>query len=288
MSYDKTMNFLIFDGDPNGLIMGELSNWNGRVYKISRNALARFGSRPDCQHTGVYFLFGRDQDLNDTIYVGEAEKMLSRLKQHINAHEEWNECVAVISKDDHLNKAHVKHLEYDFYQQATQAHRYIVTNSTIPTCSSVSEYDQAMLSEFIDYTKLLVNTLGYKPFEGITAVFGDDHASGIAMKYMIKSSKGADACGISVANGFTVLKGSKIAPTVTPSFAVNLQKIRNRLMEHGVIDENHTFTRDYLFSSPSTAASIVRGVNTNGQTAWKNQQGQMLSQVEAIEIGGEP
>lgn len=40
MSYDKTMNFLIFDGNPNGLIMGELSNWNGRVYKIARNALA--------------------------------------------------------------------------------------------------------------------------------------------------------------------------------------------------------------------------------------------------------
>ena len=65
------MNFLIFDGNPNGLIMGELSNWNGRVYKIARNALTSFAHRPDCQHTGVYFLFGRDQDMNDTIYVGE-------------------------------------------------------------------------------------------------------------------------------------------------------------------------------------------------------------------------
>ena len=50
MSYDKTMNFLIFDGNPNGLIMGELSNWNGRVYKIARNALTSFAHRPDCQH----------------------------------------------------------------------------------------------------------------------------------------------------------------------------------------------------------------------------------------------
>ena len=29
----------IFDGNPNGRIMCELSNWNGRVYKISRNDL---------------------------------------------------------------------------------------------------------------------------------------------------------------------------------------------------------------------------------------------------------
>ena len=286
MSYDKTMNFLIFDGNPNGLIMGELSNWNGRVYKISRNALASFANRPDCQHTGVYFLFGRDQDMNDTIYVGEAEQMLKRLKQHINDHEEWNDCVAVISKDNHLNKAHVKHLEHDFYQQAVQAQRYTVINGMVPTCSSVSEYDQAMLSEFIDHTKLLVNTLGYKAFEGIAVISVLPNTPPSVMEYAIKGSRGADARGISVADGFTVLKGSKVASGTTPSFSASLQKMRNRLIETGVIDGNFLFTRDYLFSSPSTAASIVRGASSNGRTQWKNQNGQTLAMVEAMGIGG--
>jgi len=36
MAFNKTLNLLIFDGDPNGMIMCELSNWNGRIYKISR------------------------------------------------------------------------------------------------------------------------------------------------------------------------------------------------------------------------------------------------------------
>lgn len=285
MSYDKTMNFLIFDGNPNGLIMGELSNWNGRVYKISRNALASFVHRPDCQHTGVYFLFGRDQDMSDTIYVGEAEHMLTCLKQHINDHEEWNDCIAVISKDDHLNKAHVKHLEHDFYQLAMHAHRYAVTNSTVPTCSSVSEYDQAMLSEFIDHTKLLVNTLGYKAFEGISVVSVPPNTPPSVMEYAIKGSRGADARGISVADGFTVFKGSKVASGTTPSFSSSLQKMRNRLIETGVIDSNFLFTRDYLFTSPSTAASIVRGASSNGRTQWKNQNGLTLAMVEAMEIG---
>ena len=285
MSYDKTMNFLIFDGNPNGLIMGELSNWNGRVYKISRNALASFANRPDCQHTGVYFLFGRDQDMNDTIYVGEAEQMLKRLKQHINDHEEWNDCVAVISKDNHLNKAHVKHLEHDFYQQAVQAQRYTVINGMVPTCSSVSEYDQAMLAEFIDHTKLLVNTLGYKAFEGIAVISVLPNTPPSVMEYAIKGSRGADARGISVADGFTVLKGSKVASGTTPSFSASLHKMRNRLIETGVIDGDFLFTRDYLFSSPSTAASIVRGASSNGRTQWKNQNGQTLAMVEAMEIG---
>ncbi len=280
MSYDKTMNFLIFDGDPNGLIMGELSNWNGRVYKISKGALPRFALRDDFQHTGVYFLFGRDSEMNDTIYVGEAEKMFNRLKQHINDHEEWNECVAVISKDDHLNKAHVKHLEYVFYEQAEQAHRYKIVNSTVPTCSSVSEYDQAMLSEFIDHAKLLVNTLGYKAFEKITILPESSSAPSSVIEYAIKGNRDIDARGVSVPNGFTVLKGSKIASTPKPSFPESLKKIRQRLIDTGIIDQNSRFTCDYLFSSPSTAATIVRGVNTNGRIAWKNSRGQTLSQVE--------
>ena len=37
MGFNKTIQMCIFDGNPNGRIMCELSNWNGRVYKISRN-----------------------------------------------------------------------------------------------------------------------------------------------------------------------------------------------------------------------------------------------------------
>ena len=91
--------------------MCELSNWNGRVYKVSRNDLNEFANRADSEFTGVYFLFGKDEENNDTVYVGEAEKMLVRLKQHLKDHNYWNDCVVVISKDNVLNKAHVKFLE---------------------------------------------------------------------------------------------------------------------------------------------------------------------------------
>jgi hypothetical protein len=60
--------------------------------------------------------------------------------------------------------------------------------------------------------------------------------------------------------------------------------MRNRLIETGVIDSNFLFTRDYLFTSPSTAASIVRGASSNGRTQWKNQNDLTLAMVEAMEI----
>ena len=56
-------------------------------------------------------MFGKNEKNNDTIYIGEAEKMFTRLKQHIRDSEYWNDCIAVISKDNLLNKAHVKYLE---------------------------------------------------------------------------------------------------------------------------------------------------------------------------------
>lgn len=34
MAFSKTIQMYIFDGNPNGRIMCELSNWNGRIYKI--------------------------------------------------------------------------------------------------------------------------------------------------------------------------------------------------------------------------------------------------------------
>ena len=167
MSFNKTIQMCIFDGNPNGRIMCELSNWNGRVYKISRNDLSEFSERADAEYTGVYFLLGKDEENTDTVYVGEAEKMLVRLKQHLKDKNYWNDCVVVISKDNILNKAHVKFLENKFYNLANDANRATVINSTVPTCSSISEFDEAMLLEFIENSRLLVNTLGYKVFDKI-------------------------------------------------------------------------------------------------------------------------
>ena len=104
MAFSKTIQMYIFEGNPNGRIMCELSNWNGRIYKISRNELSEFAKRKDSENTGVYFLFGKDESNFDTVYVGEAEKMFTRLKQHLKE-DYWNDCIAVISKDNLLNKA---------------------------------------------------------------------------------------------------------------------------------------------------------------------------------------
>ena len=278
MTFNKTIQMCIFDGNPNGRIMCELSNWNGRVYKISRNDLSEFANRPDCEYTGVYFIFGKYEDNKDTVYVGEAEKMLVRLKQHLKDHNYWNDCVVVISKDNILNKAHVKYLENKFYTLAVDAKRSSIINNTVPTCSSISEFDESMLSEFIENARLLVNTLGYKVFDRIdTSVVENENSDTI---FHIAAARGADAKGLLVPDGFMVIKGSKIAKDTVPSMASNLVNLRNIMLEKNIINQEFVFVTDYIFTSPSLAAAIVMGRNANGRTEWKNINNKSIKDIE--------
>lgn len=278
MAFSKTIQMYIFDGNANGRIMCELSNWNGRVYKISRSEISEFAKRTDSENTGVYFLFGKDDENNDTIYIGEAEKMLTRLRQHLKDVNYWNDCITVISKDNLLNKAHVKYLENKFYLMAQESGRAIIVNSTIPTCSSISEYDEAMLEEFMSNTKLLVNTLGYKVFDNLEETSVKQNQNELI--FQISAARGAQASGMIVADGFAVLKGSTIATTTTPSMFDSMQKLRNKLLTEKIIDENFKFTKDYIFSSPSLAASIVMGRSANGRTEWKTSDHKSIKDFE--------
>ena len=281
-NFDKTIQMCIFGGNPNGRIMCELSNWNGRVYKISRNDLAEFSKRADAENTGVYFLFGKTDSNIDTLYVGEAEKIITRIKQHLKDDNYWNDCIVVISKDNLLNKAHIKFLEHQFHQLAVESNRAKVINNTIPTCSSVSEYDVAMLTEFIENTKLLVNTLGYKIFDSIEENLIEAQEKNDV--FYIKAARGADGKGFIVSDGFVVMKGSKVAYNSANSISPSLLKLRKELFNQGIINSNHEFVKDYVFTSPSYAASIVMGRNANGRTEWKTIDHESLKQVEEKKI----
>ena len=278
MTFSKTIQMYIFDGNPNGRIMCELSNWNGRVYKVSRNEISEFSKREDAENTGVYFLFGKDENNVDTIYIGEAEKMLTRIKQHLKDTVYWNNCILVVSKDNLLNKAHVKFLENKFYLIAKDSGRAVVINSTIPTRSSISEYDEAMLKEFISNTKLLVNTLGYKVFDTIeeSTIKNEDNS----MNFSITTTKGVKANGLLVADGFVVLAGSIVTNSTVPSMSPNLKKLRDNLFTKEIINKDNVFNQDHIFTSPSLAAATVLGRNANGRTEWKTQDQKSIQDLE--------
>jgi hypothetical protein len=282
MSFGKTIKIFLIDGDPNGRMSCELSNWSGKAYKIPRIKVKDCADRNDLSSTGVYLLFGKDEDDKDLIYIGEAESILKRLNQQLTAKDFWHEAIVFISKDENLNKAHIKYLENRLHELAKTANRYRVDNSIVPTQSSISESDRAEMEEFISYIKLLVNTLGHKAFDEKRA-----HKSRQKQDtFYLSGARGAEARGESSADGFVVLKGSKAAGSVVNSMTSSLVNMRNKLLEAGVIvakGEYLEFPDDYIFSSASAAASIVLGRNANGLAEWKLKDGRTLKAFESNE-----
>jgi hypothetical protein len=282
--FGKTIKLFLVDGEPNGRMTCELSNWTGKAFKIPRRKIKDSIDRPELTNTGIYILFGKSDKLDKKglAYIGEAEEIYKRLIQQLSSKEFWTEAIVFVSKDENLNKAHIKYLESRIYEMAIEINRYDILNHQIPTKSSISESDQAEMEEFLENVRLLVNTLGYNIFEEIRQK-AEDGIDEELNTFYIEAARGANAKGQMTNEGFAVLKDSEIATSTTKSFPENLKNLRNELIKQGVIknrEDKLIFKDDYLFSSPSSAAAIVMGRSANGLTEWKLKDGKILKAVE--------
>lgn len=208
----RNLKIFLMDGSASGRWMCELSNWTGKAYKIPRTSYKKSIDREELRNPSVYFLFGYDDENGKPlVYIGETEDAIQRLGDHIKNEKKdyWVEAIVFISKDDHLNKAHIKYLESRFYEIARDIDRYEVMNSTPPKRSTVSEAEQSEMEEFIDNAKLVVSALGHKVFEPLIPVIEtvqvvDDEA--ISDYLYLKTNKGLSATGLVAPDGFIVLR----------------------------------------------------------------------------------
>ncbi len=283
VAFGKAISLYLIDGDPSGRIIGELYNWTGKAYKIPRTLLKGSVDREELFKAGIYFLFGRDENDPEInlVYVGEAEEVFKRLAQHQDK-DFWNEAVIFISKDDNLNKAHIKFLEFKAFEAMTKANRALIQNGNTPNRPAISEPEQAVMTEFFQNLSLLVSTLGFKVFEPLT-----QPKTKASPTFFIKGPRGADAKAQVTNEGIVVLEGSCAATNVVPSMQEWGINLRSRLMDTGVLvaaNESLRFTKDYLFATPSTAAVVVMGRSANGLTEWKDKKGRTLKESEGFGI----
>lgn len=269
MPIGKSISLFLIDGTTDGVVACELFNWTGKGYKIPRSHLKELSEREDINRAGVYFLVGRDEADSEATYIGEAEEVYKRLLQHQDK-DFWTEALVFISKDENLNKAHIKYLEYALYKSAAEAARYHLLNSNTPSQPAISEAERAVMTEFTEHLRLLVGTMGYKLFEKLTkpTIRKQD-------RYFISAARGADATAVVTSEGMVVFKGSKIATSEVPSTPQAFRAKREKLIKDGVV-KKFAFMRDYLFSSPSTAAAVIMGRSANGLIEWKRQDGSTL------------
>ncbi len=270
MAYGKAIELFLVDGVPDGLITAELSNWNGKAIKIPRTDVISC-KRDDIADVGVYFLFCETEKGIDSVYIGEAENILERLKQHIHEYDKdkekyyWSTAVAITGRD--LNKALIRYLEDKFVQYARNCKQYEVLTKNTFSNTVLKDSQIAIMEEFIDHSKTLISVLGYK-------VFTERHEINIPpTEILYCKGGGAEAKGYYSTGGFTVLADSTISDHEVESFKTRVKgyyELKRKLEENRVID-GRKFTVDYEFNSPSAAAAVVLGRSANGKKEWNIQ-----------------
>ena len=126
------------------------------------------------------------------------------------------------------------------------------------------------MDEFFEDVKFLAAFMGCNIFEV---------SQPKAEHIFYTKGRGYDAKGFYSSNGFTVLKGSVIAKSMTPSFHWK-EKRESMLQGYTAIEgDKLVMTSDKTFSSPSTAADFCLGRSANGWIEWKDKAGNTLDSV---------
>ena len=281
MAYGKSIELFLVNGTADSLITAELSNWNGKALKIPRIEVASC-SRDDITQAGVYFLFCKEDDGRDSVYIGEAENVKERLVQHLRDYQSekekyyWNTAVIFIGRD--LNKALIRYLENRFVEIARSCKRYTVLTKNTYRNTVMKESQIAVMEEFVDNVKTLINALGYKVLEPVRQVDSDAATADDELLYI--ATGGATATGSVTSEGFVVLKGATVNEKVSvKSLSAGMVKMREKYLKEGKV-ENLVTTEALLFSSSSAAADFVLGYSVSGPRTWKTKDGRSLKEIE--------
>ncbi len=285
MTQPFSIKIFLTDGTVDGLRIVEKTNWTGVALCFPRLALPAVKNHDYFSRAGVYILHGRaeSEEFRQRIYIGEADELRARLTTHARGEKEfWTQCVAFTSKDEDLNKAHVRYLEARLLEIAGAVGRVELDNGKPQNTPRLSEADKAFAEAFLSDMLLIYPIVGIEAFER------PDENPVVDSPKLILRGEGTNAEGREVSEGFLVYKGATGRLSTTPSFK-DPRRLRDLLIAEGVLVSNGTayrLARDYVFGASSTAACVLLGRSANGRVEWKDETGRTLAQIQDAAQGG--
>lgn len=276
-----TVKIFLAQGDPDSIRTAEISNWSGKAVAGPRSQLDMILTREEAGKPGVYFLAGVHPETGrPTVYIGEAEVIKSRVKGHLDR-DFWKTIIFFVSKDENLTKAHIKYLEGKLIEIAKAADRFELDNAN-GSGSRLPESDAADMDVFLAKIEQLLPVLGQDFLRPVVKAASRSPTSDL----LISTIKKCKATGRQSENGFLVFKGSEAVPKERASVRTYPYpaKLRAQLLDDGVLKRGQDrllFAKDYEFTSPSAAASVVHGGHVNGLIVWKDAKGRTLKDREA-------
>ncbi len=276
----RSLELYFIDGNPDGMLTAEVFNWTGHVLVTPRTEIRRALQRQEAAYTGIYLLLG-EKEGEPLAYIGEAEDIASRIRNHDARKDWWTNAVLVTTGANNLNKAHVKYLEARLVEEAEEIGRTPLDNGNAPARPGLSEAAQANMEGFLEYLFIVLPAIGIDMFVRRTRPRNDDDAGdqppvkgdSPIFETSLKS-RGVRATARLENGEFVVQAGSLARKTWVASADHGYAKLFDELVRSGVLVEegdHRVFAENYAFSSPSAAGAMVKGRSCNGQTTWKVQ-----------------
>lgn len=277
MAHPFALSLYFADGHSEGVRIIENFNWNGHCLICPQRLFLANRIRIEFSKPGIYILIGENH-AGKQIYIGEGDPILPRLDEHYRKKDWWDNVIIFTSKGKNLNKAYIQFLEARLIREVNKAKRFTVTNATQPSDPSLSEMDQSICEGFLREMLLCL------PLSGIHLVGDSQQLENTdKMEFFIRA-KGIIARGFESTDGFVVKTGSYAVIDETSAIPVSISALRKDLIERLIlkpeIDNKLRFSEDYLFSSPSTASSVVLGCSSNGRDVWKSSSGETLKSIQ--------
>ena len=287
--YGQTIRIYLADGTPTGIRYAELVNWTGQALVCPRGRIGELAKWEEAQRPGVYFLVGDDEsESRSVVYVGEAENVLLRLQTHLKNKDFWSRVVLFTSKDENVNKSHVRFLEARLVEMANKAGRVRLENGNAPQLPTLPRPDRDAMEDFLDRLRVLLGALGFPILQPVAAKPEEEQAGGtsalVGKRLRFVTPRGnVDATGAVTDEGFVVFEGSAGEAKLGKSLGKAYRAHREQLLADGsLVEQGGTtkLTRDVLFTSPSAAAAVLAGSAQNGRVAWKDGTGVSLKELE--------
>ncbi len=265
------------DGTEYGPRFSEIGNWVGKAIYSPRASVNKIMVRPEFDNPGIYCLKGDPSDdaYTEKIYIGEAENIRARLKQHLSdPNKDFKELIFFVSKDELLTKTQIKYLEARVVQLAIDAKAAQIDNGNSPSIPKLHEADISDMEYFLEQMKLILPVMGFNfliPSTLKSTVVAKVPENDRTNQSFFIKTKTYRATMIETDQGYVVLKGSEAKKELSASITETYRAMRKKLIETQILVERGDrlfFAEDAIFNSPSAASNMVLGRNSNGLTEW--------------------
>jgi hypothetical protein len=272
----------------------ERIGWTGCCLAFARADYPEARPRTEVAGTGLYVLVGPDPGGRRTqrVYIGEADEVRVRLDAHQKEKDFWTAGYVLSTKDDSLNKAHVRYLEARLLEIAREVDNATLENGTAPPLPRLSEPETADMEAYLENALTLFPLVGVNVFDLLEeplpmptsdgrpsdGVPTEDNRERLLLRTQLTVAEGRDD-----PRGFLVYEGA-LGRRQTKAMVPGYERLRSRLIDEGILvphgDDQLRLTKSFIFESPSAAASVLSGGSKNGRTEWKDSSGRTLKAIQ--------